>query len=146
VPRPSRIDLSADQREHLRQVVSTASTARPRVRAGILLLAEQGRTAGEIAEELRTSRRTVARTRRKLRDGGVAFAAADRPRPGATPLLDERGRAALATLTMRTPPMGRRGWSMQLLTDDLVRRGIVDRVSDETVRRAIRRMRRACSR
>jgi len=80
----------------------------------------------------------VARTRRKVRDGGVAFATADRPRPGATPLLDERGRAALAKLTMRTPPMGRRGWSMQLLAGELVRRGVVDHISDETVRRAIR--------
>jgi transposase len=141
MPRPSKIELSAGQREHLRRVVAAASTSRPRVRARILLLAEQGRTAGDIAEELRTSRGTVVRTRRKFRDGGVAFATADRPRPGATPLLDQPRRAALAALTVQTPPTGRSGWSMQLLADELVRRGVVDRISDETVRRAIRRMR-----
>jgi transposase len=121
--------------------VNAARRSRPRTRARILLLSDQGRTVAEIVEVLRTSPRTVARTRRRFVEGGVDAATTDRPRPGATPLLDEPGRAALAALTTRAPPMGRRGWSMQLLVRELVRRGIVDRISDETVRRAIRRMR-----
>jgi hypothetical protein len=136
------VALTAEQRAQLRRVVNTATRARPRTRARILLLADQGRTDGEIAGMLRTSPTTVARTRRKFVDGGVDAATADRPRPGAAPLLDERGRTALAALTVQAPPAARRGWSMQLLARELVRRGVVDRVSDETVRRAIRRMRR----
>jgi transposase len=143
VPRKSKIVLSAEQREHLRRVVGAASTSRPCVRAGILLMPDAGRTATDTAAALGTSRSTVERTRHKFKDGGVALATADRPRPGAAPLLDEPARAALAALTTQAPPAGRRGWSMQLLADELVRRGVVDRISDETVRRAIRRMRRS---
>jgi hypothetical protein len=40
--------------------------------------------------------------------------------------------------------MGRRGWSMRLLARELVRRGVA-RISDGTVRRAIRRMRPGAS-
>ncbi|HEV8636153.1 MAG TPA: helix-turn-helix domain-containing protein [Chloroflexota bacterium] len=137
------VDLTAEQRRHLLLVANAAPRARPRTRARILLLTDQGRTVGEIVAVLRTSPRTVARTRRKFVEGGVDSATADRPRPGAAPLLDERGRAALAALTIQAPPGARRGWSMQMLASELVRRGVVDRISDETVRRAIRRMRRS---
>jgi transposase len=137
--------LTAEQRRHLLHVVTAAPRARPRARARILLLTDDGRTVGEIVAMVPTSPRTVARTRTRFVEAGVDAATADRPRPGAAPLLDEPGRAALAALTTRTPPMGRRGWTMQLLAGELVRRGVVDRISDETVRRAIRRMRPGAS-
>jgi transposase len=140
--RPTRaVVLTAQQRRHLLYVVTAAPRARPRTRARILLLTDAGRTVGEIVAMVRTSARTVARTRTRFVEGGVGAATADRPRPGAAPLLDGAGHAALAALTTEAPPMGRRGWTMQLLAGELVRRGVVDRISDETVRRAIRRMR-----
>ncbi len=61
------------------------------------------------------------------------------PRPGAAPKLDGPATATLIGLACTTPPTGRATWTMQLLADQLVALGQVDAVSDETVRRALKK-------
>jgi hypothetical protein len=66
---------------------------------------------------------------------------ADRPRPGAAPLLDGKGEAFLVALACTNPPTGTSAWTMQLLADRLVALDIVDQISDETVRRTLKKTR-----
>jgi hypothetical protein len=47
----------------------------------------------------------------------------------------------LVALACADPPAGRSTWTMQLLADELVVLAVVDRVSDETVRRALKKTR-----
>ena len=62
-----------------------------------------------------------------------------RPRPGAAPLLDGTAAAVLVALACTTPPEDRDTWTMQLLAERLVALDVVDRISDETVRRTLKK-------
>ena len=63
----------------------------------------------------------------------------EHPRPGAAPKLTGKAIATLVGLACTTPPAGRATWTMQLLADRLVELGEVDAISDETVRRTLKK-------
>jgi transposase len=88
---------------------------------------------------VRCGERTVQRLRQRFVEGGLEHALADRPRPGAARLLDGRAEAHLLALSCSTPPGQRPRWTMQLLADRLVKAGVVESVSDETVRRTLKK-------
>jgi transposase len=81
----------------------------------------------------------VARLRRRLVEEGPDSALSDRPRPGKARLLDGHQEAYLIALTCSTPPQGRAQWTMKLLADRLVELRVVGRISDETVRRTLKK-------
>ena len=53
--------------------------------------------------------------------------------------LDGKAQAYLVALTCSEPPEGRRRWTMQMLADKMVEVGVVERMSDETVRRTLKK-------
>ena len=53
--------------------------------------------------------------------------------------LDEKGEAILETLARSKPPEGRKRWTLQLLADRLVILNVVDSISRETVRIALKK-------
>jgi len=114
------------------------ASARVLCRARTLLLAAKGYPHKEIAQVLGVSEPTVIKTCRRFLEEGVAGALYDRPRPGAQPKLDTKGEATLIVLACSEPPEGRAHWTMQLLADKLVALGVVESISDETVRRTLR--------
>jgi transposase len=132
------IDLSDEERDHLLRLIKGGERSARRInRARILLLADDGKTDPEIVEALHTSRPTVQRIRKRFVEGGLDNALNERPRIGGRlrKKLDEKGLAVLETLARSQPPAGRKRWTMQLLADRLVELQIVDRISDETVRK-----------
>jgi putative transposase len=82
---------------------------------------------------------TVERVRRRCWEDGVEAALHDRTRPGGAPLLDSEAEATLIALACTDGPDGRGTWTMQLLADRLVSLGVVERISDETVRRTLKK-------
>jgi hypothetical protein len=95
--------------------------ARQQLKARILLKADasdagEGWSDSQIAAALETSVDTVARTRQRLVEGGLA-------------------EAKLIALTRSPPPPGRVRWTLVLLEDQVVERGIVARASDNTIGR-----------
>jgi transposase len=134
------VDLSLKEREQLLELTRKGrSSARKVKRANILLLSDAGRTDAEIVETLHTSHSTVERTRRKLVEGGLEFALNERQRPGRKPVLDAKAEAVLATLAQSEPPEGHKRWSLRLLTSRLVELDVVETVSRETVRQALKK-------
>lgn len=134
------VDLSDEQRCGLRSLVHKGrASARRITRARVLLLAAEDRTDDEVAAALDTSRSTVERIRRRFVEHGLEAALSERPRPGAAPKLDERGQATLVALACSNPPDGRTSWTMQLLADELIVRRVVPSISDEAVRRALKK-------
>jgi len=135
------IELKAEERQHLQQLIRKGkSSARSITRARILLLAEAGQTNQAIVEALQTSLSTVKRVRRRLVEGGIEHALYDRPRPGVAPKLDGRQEALVVALACSDPPEGRPVWTLQLLADRLIELGEVEFISDETVRRVLKKM------
>jgi transposase len=134
------VDLTEDERaEVLGLIRKGRASARRLTRAHILLHAAEGRTDEEIAAALHTNRTTVERTRRRCVEAGLEAALSEKPRPGAAPALNERGEAVLLALACANPPQGRVAWTMQLLADELVERQVIGAISDETVRRVLKK-------
>jgi hypothetical protein len=69
---------------------------------------------------------------------GFEASLAERARPGRVRRLDSHQEAFLVALACSDPPEGRAAWTMQLLADRLVGLGVVESVSDETVRRRLK--------
>jgi transposase len=136
------VDLTDDERAYLLAFIRSGErSARKINRARILLLAQEGKMDRDIAESLHTSVPTVQRTRQRFVEGGLDGALNERPRPGGRirKKLDEKGIAILETLARSEPPEGRKRWTMQLLADRLVELKVVDGISDETVRKELKK-------
>jgi transposase len=136
------VNLTADERAGLLALLNKgAAPARRLTRARILLLADEGGTDRAIAAALHVHPATVERTRRRGVEGGPEAALSDKPRPGGRPKLDGKQAAHLVALACSAPPEGRARWTMQLLADRLVELALVDAISDETVRRTLKKAR-----
>jgi len=135
-----RVDLNDEERAQLEGMLRKGRTAARRLtRARVLLSAAEDRQDHDTAAAVRCSIPTVARIRRRFVEGGLEYALSERPRPGAERLLDARAEAHLIALACSTPPDSRPRWTMQLLADRLIKAAIVESVSDETVRRTLKR-------
>jgi transposase len=105
----------------------------------VLLRADDGHDRREIAAGLGIDRTTVERLRQRFVEEGIDAALSDHPRPGGARKLDGKAEAFLVATTCSAPPDGRGTWTMQLLADRLVAVGLVESISDETVRRLLRK-------
>lgn len=134
------VDLTKEERTYLLDFIKSGKrSARKLNRARILLLADEGRTDGQIAEALHTGTATVQRTRQRFVEGNLEGALNERSRPGGSKKLDEKGEAILEALAHSEPPEGRKQWTLQLLADRLVELRVVDRISHETVRQELKK-------
>jgi transposase len=102
-------------------------------------LADERMADEEIAAALHVHRVTVERTRRRFVEGGMEQALNEQPRPGGRPKLDGKQEAMLVALACSQAPEGCGRWTLQLLADRLVELDVVDTISDETVRRTLKK-------
>ena len=121
-----------------------SAPARALTHARILLKANQGEagpgwTDRAIATALEIHHTTVARVRQQYAAGGLD-AAVDRKAPEREyrRKLDGEQEAHLVALACSAPPEGRKRWTLRLLADRLVELEVVDAVSHETVRQALK--------
>ena len=134
------VDLTDEERAELEAVTRRGrAPARKVAHARVLLLAAEDMTDDQIAVATGTSRSLVERTRKRFVLSGLEVALWDKPRPGRGPMLDDRARATLIALACANPPEGRTCWTMQLLANELVIRQVVPSISDETVRRELKK-------
>lgn len=134
------VDLTADERAELKRLLSGGQARVRRMnRARILLLADEDVTDKAIAAALHLGKSTVERTRQRFVEGGLDRALHDRPRPGKARLLDGKQEAFLIALACSDPPEGRVRWTMQLLADRLIELRVVESITDETVRRLLKK-------
>ena len=132
--------MSDDERDQLASL-SRKRTASMRMvrRAQALLLAAAGRTDEVIAEQLRMGVATLERLRRRFVEEGLEASLRERPRPGARPKLGPKQQAFVVALACTKPPEGRERWTMQLLADRVVELQIVPDITDEAIRRLLKR-------
>jgi transposase len=137
----------AQRRELERMARSGKHSARTLVRARILLKADaaDGGPAWDdasTAEALDCGARTVARVRKKFAQGGLDAALHQKKPTGRQyRKLDGAQEARLVALACSPPPDGRARWTLKLLADRLVELEVVASVSDETVRRTLKKTR-----
>jgi transposase len=141
-----RVTLEAEERAALEQMVSVGKAAsRKLIHARILLLADAAHGDGHSDEEivcaLGTSSNTVARVRKRFVVEGIDVAIDHRPQPARPDKIKIKGdiEQKLVTLACTDPPRGRCHWTLQLLADEMVVLGLVDSISTETVRQALKK-------
>lgn len=134
------VSLTHAEREALLALTKKGLVAaRKLTRAHVLLQADAGATDDTIAQALHIGTATVERIRKRFVEGGVDGALTERPRPGGMRKLDGKAEATLIAWTCSTPPDDRKQWTMQLLADKMVELTLVESISDETVRRTLKK-------
>jgi transposase len=131
------VQLSEEEREQLRAISRTGKqSARVMQRAQILLWSDEGKQDKEIIALLGCAPMTVSSTRERwVKEKRLK----DLPRKGSKPMLDAKQESLLIALACSDAPEGRAEWTMQLLADKLVELKVVESISDETVRRALKK-------
>ncbi len=143
-----RVTLTFDERTDLQHLIGAGKApARKLAHARILLKAdtppdEHGAFDEDIAAAVAVSVATVERVRRRFVEEGLDAALVPKPStaPHATK-LDGRGEARLLATMASAPPDGERRWSLRLLAEHLVELSVVNSISRETVRRALKKVR-----
>jgi transposase len=136
------VNLTPVEREALRQIVGRERVSGvKRMRASILLKADEGLTDEEIRDELGIALSTVENVRRRCCERGIEACLDRKPQenPPRPRKLDGATEARLVQIACSTPPAGRARWSLGLLADRLVELQIFDSVSKSTVQRALKK-------
>ena len=142
-----KVTLVEEERDELNALVKTGKAAARKLNhARILLLSDEGpggpgKTDGEIANALDTGKRTIERVRKRFVEEGIEQAIDPRPRPKRPSKVKIKGEIEeqLIELACSAPPEGRGRWTLQLLADQLVVLTSLESVSDETVRKALKK-------
>lgn len=131
------VRLTKAEREELQRMTKAGQqSARVMRRAQILLWSDEGKQDKAIIELLGCAPMTVASTRERwMKEKRLD----DLPRQGSRPLLDAKQESLLIALACSDAPEGRDEWTMQLLAEKLVELKVVDAISDETVRRTLKK-------
>jgi len=133
------VDLSADERDTLRQLIKRGKhSSRKVTRARILLLASDGFTDEQIVASLKTAFATVERTRKRFVEEGLGCLN-ERPRRGQAPKLTGKQEAHLIAIACSTPPEGRARWTLRLLADKVVELKFADSIARETIRQVLKK-------
>ncbi len=141
------VKLSDEERERLTTLIHKGKhRAGQLVKARILLKADasadgDGWSDSEIAAALDISVNTVARTRQQLVEEGFESVLTRKHSPAsARPrIFDGASEARLIALACSDPPKGRARWTLKLLESAVVELNIVDRASDNTIGRTLKK-------
>ena len=135
-----KVNLTDSQRKELESLVSKG-TAKARVikHSHVLLFSADGKIDKEIEEFVKVSHQTIFTIRKRFCTENMKSALFDKARPGIKSKLDDKAEAFLISLSCSNPEGEREVWTMQLLADKLVELKLVDSISDETVRRHLKK-------
>lgn len=141
------VRLSAEEREQLQALIGKGkSPAKRLLKARILLKADvseagEGWSDGRIIKALDTSVSMVYRVRKQLVEEGFAAVLSRKQRatPAVARIFDGEKEAKLIALACSKPPKGRARWTLRLLENKVVELGIVDRASDSTIGRTLKK-------
>src|ERR1700752_2856518 len=143
------VRLSGEEREQLEALIRKGKSAAQRLlKARILLKADvseagEGWSDNRIITALETSASMVYRVRKQLVEEGfeAVLSRKQRATPAVARIFDGEKEAKLIALACSKPPKGRARWTLRLLENKVVELGIVDRASDSTIHRTLKKNR-----
>jgi transposase len=142
-----KVTLTSEERKELTAFVTKGKgNVRRLRRAQILLMADEAQEGGcwkdsDIAKALNAHVATIERTRKACVLAGIEGAMNHtRPQKSRSKRLDGAGEARLAQLACSQAPAGYEEWTLKLLADRLIELEVVETISIETVRTALKKM------
>ena len=141
------VRLSGDEREQLEVLIRKGkSPAQRLLKARILLKADvseagDGWSDSRIMAALETSPSMVYRVRKQLVEEGfdAVLSRKQRATPAVAPIFDGEKEAKLIALACSKPPKGRARWTLRLLENKVVELKIVERASNSTIGRVLKK-------
>jgi putative transposase len=149
--RPVEITLGTEMRQALEKVVKRHATPQQMVeRAKIILLADEGKSNSQISRELSLSIDMVRLWRRRwssfvpipLQELSVLERLEDAPRPGKPARISAEQICKIVALACEAPELSGRPisqWSGQEIADELLQRGIVEKISPRHAQRLLKK-------
>ena len=143
------VKLSQEERKNLLSLMKTGKHAASKIlHARILLACDEGeyadsqsiKTDKEVAKLFDIIELTVHRIRKCLVEEGLEAALSRKKHVRTRPrkIMGEE-EAHLIALCCSSPPEGRKGWTLKLLSDRLVSMEVVESVSPATISRALKK-------
>lgn len=140
--------LNPEEREKLVKIISSGrGPARLFTHARILLKADQsdgapGWNDKKISEALDVTVQTIERLRKQLVEEGFEAVLSRREykQRVSRKKIDGDVEAHLAALACSSPPRGRARWTLRLLADSIVELKYVNKISHETIRQTLKKM------
>jgi transposase len=140
--RATPVHLSEDERTHPQVFVRRGkANARTLTRARILLKCDEGWSNDDIAGALDVSDQTIRNVRQRFEAGGVEAVLTDKRQERRRQALTDGQAAHLIAMACSEVPDGHDHWTMRMLAGKAVELGYVRRISPETVRQLLKKMR-----
>lgn len=142
------VRLTDEQRVCLRELVKKGRAAAYQIKRANVLLAVDADgpawTDARAAEAYHCRRTTVETLRKRFSEQGLAGALSRKKQesPPHPRKLDGEGEAVLIAQACSRPPEGKSRWTLKLLADRLVELEVVESISDQTVRRTLKKTKR----
>ena len=141
------VRLSGEERQQLETLIRKGKgPARRLLKARILLKADvsdagPGWSDSKIVAALDTSASMLYRVRKQLVEEGfdAVLSRKQRVTPAVARIFDGEKEAKLIALACSKPPKGRVRWTLRLLENKVVELGIVERASDSTIHRTLKK-------
>jgi transposase len=141
------VRLSSEERQQLEALIRKGKgPARRLLKARILLKADvseagEGWSDSGIIAALDTSPSMVYRVRKQLVEEGfeAVLSRKQRKTPAVSRIFDGEKEAKLIAVACSKPPKGRARWTLRLLENKVVELGIVERASDSTIGRTLKK-------
>jgi transposase len=141
------VRLDGEERDRLNELIHKGKrSAQLLTRARILLKADvsdagEGWSDSAIAKALDISTATIERTRRQLVEEGFEAVLTRKynPKSARPRIFDGAAEAKLIALTLSPAPDGFARWSLRLLEEKVVELHIVERASDNTISRTLKK-------
>ena len=130
-----RIDVTNRDQKTLKKLLAGGlQPVRVVLRALALQQMAKGVSAPRIATVVPLTAQAIRKVGHRYQQGGLDRALYEKARPGAAALLETSQRQRIIALACSDPPEGRARWTVRLLVEEAVKRGLAPRVGRETVR------------
>lgn len=147
MPKKYRIELTEKEREELTALTRRKRAAAYKVsKARALLLSDEGPDGPALTDVQISSRtgmivRSIERLRKRCHEVGPLEALLPVPRTHVSrkPALNDDQEARLVSIACSEPPPGCARWTLKLLAGKLVELEVVESISPETVRQALKK-------
>jgi hypothetical protein len=140
------VRLSDQERSICQETIKNLKGSSQKARRARILLQADADGPGwpdvRIAEAFNCRVQTIEHLRKRLVTEGFELALEGKKRaaPPTPAKLDGVGEAKLIAMRLGKPPAGYGHWTLQLLADELVALEVVDSISQETVRKTLKKM------
>ena len=137
------ISLGEEEKHRLQEIVDDdTADSRSVLRAKVLLMSDaKSYTVLEMAETLETTHTTVQNIRTEYAKNGLD-AVLDRKKrivSTETRRINDVVIETILKLLEEAPPKGRKRWSLRLLCEESIERGLIDHISPATMRTVLKR-------